>query len=241
MSLGNRIYAGDIQESYHFVKYNGDQNRLVIYADDVVPRWVVAGCLLDYHTVAGADKFGNIFILRLPANATDDIDDDPSGIAAFPFLVLFWYCYFVGAKVVWQRGLLSGAPQKLECLVNYHVGELVVSLQKVTLVAGGGECLIYTTIRGTIGVLAPFTTREDVDFFQILEMHMQHKYPPLCGRDHLSYRSFYFPRKNVVDGDLTEQFNILPSGTKEEIASETTRTAVEVSKKLEDMRARFAF
>jgi hypothetical protein len=117
--------------SYHFVKYNGDQNRLVIYADDVVPRWVVAGCLLDYHTVAGADKFGNIFILRLPANATDDIDDDPSGIAAFPFLVLFWYCYFVGAKVVWQRGLLSGAPQKLECLVNYHVGELVVSLQKV--------------------------------------------------------------------------------------------------------------
>ena len=37
--------------------------------------------------------------------------------------------------------------------------------------------------------------QEDVDFFQHLEMYMRAENPPLCGRDHLSYRSYYFPVK----------------------------------------------
>jgi CPSF A subunit region len=56
------------------------------------------------------------------------------------------------------------------------------------------------------GVLLPFTSREDVDFFSHLEMHLRQDHPPLCGRDHLSFRSAYFPVKDTVDGDLCEQF-----------------------------------
>ena len=37
-------------------------------------------------------------------------------------------------------------------------------------------------------MLVPFTSNEDHDFFQHLEMHMRGENPPICGRDHLSYR-----------------------------------------------------
>ena len=48
--------------------------------------------------------------------------------------------------------------------------------------------------------------REDWDFFSHLEMHMRQEQPPLAGRDHLAFRSFYFPVKDVIDGDLCEQY-----------------------------------
>jgi splicing factor 3B subunit 3 len=43
---------------------------------------------------------------------------------------------------------------------NYHIGETVMSLQKTTLVAGGSECIVYTTMAGGVGILVPFTSRE---------------------------------------------------------------------------------
>lgn len=36
---------------------------------------------------------------------------------------------------------------------------------------------------------------QDHDFFQHVEMHLRSEHPPLCGRDHLSFRSYYFPVK----------------------------------------------
>lgn len=54
--------------------------------------------------------------------------------------------------------------------------------------------------------MLPFTSREDVDFFVHLEMYLRQEHPPLCGRDHLAFRSAYFPVKDVVDGDLCEQY-----------------------------------
>ena len=37
-------------------------------------------------------------------------------------------------------------------------------------------------------MLYPFTSKEDCDFFQHLEMHMRQEHPPLLGRDHLAFR-----------------------------------------------------
>ena len=39
----------------------------------------------------------------------------------------------------------------------------------------------------------PFTSREDVDFFSHLEMHLRQEHPPLAGRDHMAFRSAYYP------------------------------------------------
>jgi splicing factor 3B subunit 3 len=40
------------------------------------------------------------------------VDEDPSG-----------------TKALWDRGLLSGASNKLDVLCNFHIGETVLSLQ----------------------------------------------------------------------------------------------------------------
>lgn len=223
-AMGHRVYVSDVQESVFFVRYKRAENQIIIFADDTHPRWITATTLLDYDTIATADKFGNMSILRLPHSVTDDVDEDPTG-----------------TKSLWDRGLLSGASQKAENICTFHVGEIVMSLQKATLIPGGSESLIYATLSGTVGALVPFTSREDYDFFQHLEMHMRNEHPPLCGRDHLSYRSSYYPVKNVMDGDLCEQFTSMDPSKQKSIASDLGRTPNEVAKKLEDIRTRYAF
>lgn len=223
-TMGNRVLVADIQESFHFVRFKRQENQLIVFADDTSPRWITASCLLDYSTVAGADKFGNITIIRLATDISDEVDEDPTG-----------------NKALWDRGVLNGASQKAEVVVNFHIGEIVTSLQKATLIPGGSESLVYTTLCGGIGMLVPFTSHEDHDFFQHLEMYMRSEHPPLCGRDHLSFRSYYFPVKNVIDGDLCEMFNSMDFSKQKGLADEIDRTPSEVSKKLEDIRTRYAF
>jgi len=223
-TMGHRIYCADVQESFHFIRYKQRENQLIIFSDDTNPRWITAACLLDYDTVAGADKFGNITVIRLPSGVSDEVDEDPTGV-----------------KALWDRGLLNGASQKADIIANFHVGEVVLSLQKATLIPGGSESLVYTTITGSVGIVVPFTSHEDHEFFQHLEMHMRSENAPVCGRDHLSFRSYYYPVKNVIDGDLCEQFNSIEPGKQKGITEDLDRTPSEVSKKLEDIRTRYAF
>lgn len=49
-------------------------------------------------------------------------------------------------------------PRRLSHL-QFHVGEVVTCLQKTTLVPGGAEVLLYSTINGSIGALLPFKSR----------------------------------------------------------------------------------
>jgi splicing factor 3B subunit 3 len=95
-AAGDRVYASDMQESFHFVKYKKDENQLVIFADDCVPRHVSCSVLLDYDTIAGGDKFGNVFVARLPSEVSDEVDNP------------------TGNRMLWDTGLLNGAPNKLE-------------------------------------------------------------------------------------------------------------------------------
>lgn len=223
-SIGDRIIVSDVQESIHFVKYRRGENQLVVFADDTSPRWVTSVCILDYTTVAIGDKFGSVSIVRLPSSINDNVDEDPTG-----------------TKSLWDRGVLNGASQKAECICVIHIGEIPLSLQKANLIPGGNDSLVYTTLSGTVGMLVPFTSHEDHDFFQHLEMHMRAENPPICGRDHLSYRSYYYPVKHVIDGDLCEQYNTLGAEKQKSISEELDRTPADVSKKLEDIRTRYAF
>lgn len=215
----DRIYVGDIQESFHYCKYRWDENQLYIFADDCVPRWLTASYHIDFDTMAGADKFGNIYFVRLPQDVSDEIEEDPTG-----------------GRIKWEQGKLNGAPNKMEEIVQFNVGDVVTSLQKASLIPGGGECIVYGTIMGSIGALHAFTSRDDVDFFSHLEMHLRQDYPPLCGRDHMAYRSAYFPVKDVIDGDLCEQFPTLPMDLQRKIADELDRTPAEILRKLEEVR-----
>ena len=77
------------------------------------------------------------------------------------------------------------------------------------MIPGGSECIIYATMSGAVGILVPFSSSEDSDFFQTLEMHMRQEATFLTGRDHLSFRGYYYPQKAVIDGDLCETFRLV--------------------------------
>ncbi|KAI8990232.1 CPSF A subunit region-domain-containing protein [Pilobolus umbonatus] len=221
---GHRIIATDVQESIHYVIYKHMDNRLVVFADDTIPRWMTASTMVDYDTVAGGDKFGNFFVDRLPASISREVDEDTTG-----------------NRIYHEKGYLQGAPNKVENLCEYYTGDIITSIHRTTLLSGGREVLLTTSLLGAISIYVPFISKEDVDFFQMLEMHMRSEAPPLAGRDHLLYRSFYIPVRAVIDGDLCEQYNSLPGEKKRSIAEELDRSVAEVQKKIEDMRVRSGF
>ena len=192
---------------------------MLVFADDSQPRWVSAAAMVDYNTVVAGDRFGNIFVNRLDNKVTEQVDDDPTG-----------------AGILHEKELLMGAPHKTKMIAHFHVGDLVTSIHKVSMVAGGREVLLYTCLHGTIGILVPFVSKEDVDFISTLEQHMRSEQSSIIGRDQLSWRGYYTPVKAVVDGDLCETFARLPAPKQGAIAGELDRTVGEVLKKLEQLR-----
>jgi splicing factor 3B subunit 3 len=219
-ATGDRIYVSDMTESLLFVKYRRADNSLVIFADDTTPRLTSAFCCLDYDTVCGGDKFGNAFVLRLPAAVSDDVDNP------------------TGSKLLWDSGQLNGASHKLELQAQCHVGEVITAMHRAALVPGGAEAIVYVTAMGSVGALLPSATKEDRDFFTHLEMHMRQEWQPLTGRDHMAFRSYFGPVKEVADGELCELFAALPLGSQRTIAADLDRSPGEVLKKLEDTRNR---
>mmetsp|Transcript_25938 Transcript_25938/g.103710 ORF Transcript_25938/g.103710 Transcript_25938/m.103710 type:complete len:178 (-) Transcript_25938:209-742(-) len=164
-------------------------------------------------------------LARVPSvpDADDDVDD-PSGAAL----------YFADAS-----GAAGAGVHKLDTLAAYHVGSAVTALRKARLAAGADEGLIYATVDGAIGALVPTKSRDDRDFFVMLEMHLRQDYPHfLTGRDHVAFRSAFMPVKHVVDGDLCDAFTDLPLATQKTIAADLDRTPAEVAKKIEDARHR---
>ena len=69
-----------------------------------------------------------------------------------------------------------------------QVGDILTSITKTSLAAGGREVLLYTGFLGTVGALIPLVSREDVEFWSMLEMHLRSENQSLIGRDHLAYR-----------------------------------------------------
>lgn len=92
----SRIIVTDIQESAFYAQYNQVENRIFVFADDSIPRWVTASCTLDYDTIAIADKFGNFSVGRVPKMASDEIEGDPTG-----------------NKLTYHKPHLHGAPFKV--------------------------------------------------------------------------------------------------------------------------------
>jgi splicing factor 3B subunit 3 len=217
----DRIFLGDIAEAFHIIKYRKEAKQLVKYCESSSPCYLTSACVMDYNTMAAADKFGNILITRVPMSLNTTAFEDPSG----------------GLLRGKYGEILQGDVPKLEDVVHYHVGETITSIQKAALVPGP-EILIYTTILGAIGIFIPFLSREKLDFFAHLEMHLRGSNPPLAGRDHMAFRSAYWPVKSCTDGDLCEQFVALDFDKQTTIAEELVCKVSDVHKELEAMRNR---
>ena len=212
---GSRIVVSDVQESVTYAVYKYQDNKIIAFADDMIPRWTTATTMLDYETVAGGDKFGNFWIVRCPKKASDESDEDPAG-----------------GHLLHERSYLQGTPNRLDLMAHFFTQDIPTSIQRAQLVAGGRETIVWSGLQGTVGLMVPFVSKEDVDFFQTLEQHLRTDDPPLAGRDHLIFRGYYVPVKGVVDGDLCERFSLLPRDRKQTIANELDRSVRDVERKI---------
>lgn len=219
-STCGRIFAADVSESIHVLKYKPDENQLYIFADDVLKRFTNAFCLLDEDTVCGVDKFENMYVVRVPAGIEEDAEDDPTA-----------------SKFKWESGMLNGAQSKMEQISQYFMGEVATAVQKVQT-SKGSDIIYCATTMGGICAFLPFETKEELDFFTHLEMFLRIEAQPLAGRDHVMFRSSYAPVKDVVDGDLCEMFTTLDFNKQRVLAEELDRNPGEVNKKLEQIRSK---
>jgi len=216
-AAGDRAFVGDMLQSMHFVRYDPTTNRLVLVANDRIPRPITCQELLDMNTVAVGDKFGNISVLRLPRGADAGAVD------------------VSGTRALWDSSRDDATP-KLDTLCTYFVGEVVTGMTRASLVAGGAESLIYVTVTGRIGVLVPFASREDLEFYSQLENSLRTDAPRPTGREPQAYRSYYAPVKHIIDGDMCSSFSKLSFDQQKKIADKLDRTVAEVIKRLEDTR-----
>ncbi|KAF4121226.1 splicing factor 3B subunit 3 [Geosmithia morbida] len=221
---GNRIVVGDVQQGITYVVYKPATNKLIPFVDDTIARWTTCSTMVDYESVAGGDKFGNMFIVRCPPKASEEADEEPSGL-----------------HLTNARGYLHGTAHRSSLMCHFYTQDIPTSIAKTSLVVGGQDILLWTGLMGTIGVFIPFVSREDTDFFQNLEQHLRTEDPPLAGRDHLIYRGYYAPVKGVIDGDLCERYTLLPTEKKQMIAGELDRSVREIERKISDIRTRSAF
>lgn len=251
VSGGDRMFVGDVQESVTLFKYiagwetgrgvdygrvgmERHGGRLVCIANDTLCRWVVSLVALDYSTVCGSDKFGNIFVLRLPQELAS-MGDELMGVATIEN----------GAGI---GGSHKGAHQlHLEACV--HVGATVISLTlghlngRTELEMGlegkeksKQEAVVYATMDGAVGVLAPLATWNEAEFARLVEHEMRRRYSTVCGRDHLAYRSAFYALKNVVDGDLCEMLRALPHEEVIKCCSSIGQSVSDVMKRIDELR-----
>ncbi|ODQ68097.1 putative splicing factor 3B subunit 3 [Nadsonia fulvescens var. elongata DSM 6958] len=157
---GNRIVIGDLRQGCYLLVYKSADNIFIPFCDDFVARPITLVKFLDYDTVMATDRWGNFFTLRCPKDVSEASDEDKYGI-------------HIKAK----PKILYGTMSKFT-LVNHQFlgGDLATSLHKTNLLTGTDveetnnyECVLWTGLQGTLGLMIPILTRSDQEFFAALQ------------------------------------------------------------------------
>lgn len=230
-----RIVAGDVSNSTTYFRYDQLENIFVPFADDVMKRHTTALARLDYDTVIGGDKFGNIFVNRISRALSNQADQD-------------W------SVVKYQDGFLNSAGNRVKGICEFFLNDIPTLFFKGTLVTGGKESIFYTGIHGTLGFFEPLASRQEVNFFHKLEIAIREALNPnlidisskkhfcqLLGKDHIKFRGYYNPVKNVIDGDFVENYTCLDPRTRSKIATALDRNPRDIDRKIAEIRDRVAF
>eukprot|EP00768_Dysnectes_brevis_P007189 gnl/Dysnectes_brevis/5977_a8944_403.p1 GENE.gnl/Dysnectes_brevis/5977_a8944_403~~gnl/Dysnectes_brevis/5977_a8944_403.p1 ORF type:complete len:1226 (-),score=110.85 gnl/Dysnectes_brevis/5977_a8944_403:28-3705(-) len=203
-----RIFVADAAESFYALSYLDAENQLVLRVQDEQSRWVTTGRVVDRDTIVGADKFGNLFMLRIPTDVSEELAADPPSI---PLSVMgpARIRYFVSA-------------------MQFHVGETITSIHLTRFMEGDTErVILFSTQSGRIGMVRPILSQESADWLHQLQIIMQRisrgehstQISPL-GRDHCAFRSLYDPLCGVIDYDFLVQYQFISSQLQQQIADE---------------------
>ncbi|KAJ2812959.1 pre-mRNA-splicing factor rse1 [Coemansia furcata] len=220
------LFVADARESVLLVAFNAVARAFHVVVDDSLPRHITCmHPLEDGLTVVAADKFGSLFVLRAPEAAAQCLDADPSA-----------------ARAAYERPRMPGAaPFCWRAVAEFHVGDMVTAIDVCSLAPHARPVILYATLLGAVHVAVPLVGQGDVDFFTALESALRKHCPPVSGRDHQAYRSAFMPVRSVVDGDLCESFYLLTEEQRTLVAGEVDRAQMDILKKMEDVRAMFAF
>ncbi|OBA22728.1 hypothetical protein METBIDRAFT_29325 [Metschnikowia bicuspidata var. bicuspidata NRRL YB-4993] len=231
---GDIVVVGDAQNSLGFFQYDSVKNQFTAFMNDITSRQVTTFETLDSRTVIGGDKFGNIFVNRIPQSVFEQMKDN--------------------VLMKFQDEFLNGPAARTSKLCEFYIQDIPTSFQKGTFVVGGTESIIYTGLQGTVGILMPLATKHEVEFMLKLENAMRKTLDAdfselskskraigLVGRDHIKFRGYYNPGKNVIDGDFIEKYYELDQASKIRIAGQLDRAPREIERRLYDLRNRAAF
>ncbi|KAJ2485087.1 pre-mRNA-splicing factor rse1 [Coemansia sp. RSA 2050] len=222
------VFVSDVQESVLLVAFNHVARAFNVIVDDSLPRHITCmRPLEDGFTVVAGDKFGSLFVLRAPEAVVRSLEGDPSG-----------------GRLVYEKPRMAGAdvaPYCWQSVAEFHVADIVTSIDVCALAPHARPVILYTTLLGSVHVAVPMVSQGDVDFFAALEAAIRKHCPPISGRDHLAFRSSFTPVRAVVDGDLCESFYLLTHEQRELVSDAVDRTQQDILKKMEDVRSMFAF
>jgi splicing factor 3B subunit 3 len=171
--------------------------------------------MTDHASVACGDRFGNFTLLRIPADISDEAEIDPSGVG-----------------MIWEHKDMSGSPNKLEVISAFHVGDVICGMA----FSVGQTCLVYGTVGGQIGAFIPFQRDWNVSLCKRLEAAMAKRVFSFDRHWEL-YRSYYLPKRNVIDGDLLLLFLKLGHEDRETVARDAGASVVEISRLLVSFNA----
>ncbi|KAJ2026607.1 pre-mRNA-splicing factor rse1, partial [Coemansia sp. S610] len=221
------VFVADVQESVLLVAFNHATRAFHVIVDDSLPRHITCMRPLDDgFTVVAGDKFGSLFVLRAPEPVVKCLEGGDPG------------------RLVYEKPRMAGAdvaPYCWQSVAEFHVADIVTSIDVCALAPHARPVILYTTLLGSVHVAVPMVSQGDVDFFVALEAALRKHNPPISGRDHLSFRSSFTPVRSVVDGDLCESFYLLSHEQRELVSDTVDRTQQDILKKMEDVRSMFAF
>ncbi|QKX61250.1 uncharacterized protein TRUGW13939_08398 [Talaromyces rugulosus] len=109
---GSRIIVGDVQHGVTMVAYKHKINKFIPFVDDTIARWTTSITMVDYDSIAGGDKFGNIWIVRCPDKTSADADEPGS------------------ETYLTAREYLNGAPNRLELMAHFFTQDIPTSICK---------------------------------------------------------------------------------------------------------------
>lgn len=226
-----RIALGDIHESVTIFQFDEDNNQFYPIADDIVKRHVTSLKFIDSNTIIGGDRFGNIWTLRVP----QDIDMNKiikygnsihSNVKEAPYKLELKNHYFINDIPMWfsvvqslqmsdrpailygglqgSIGVLSPLLSKLQIKTIMKLQESIVNIEMLVL----NDKMARNSIDDDDEEESENEkTNDEIWINQNQKDTFQPEgYSSLVDRDHSKYRGYYAPVRNVIDGDLCEQF-----------------------------------
>lgn len=222
---GSRVFVNDISDSVKVLVYVSQGNKFIEFADDSLPRHVTRSVMLDYDTLVIGDKFGTISILRVPTDISEISDLDVEG-------------ELLEAK----PPKLNGAPERLENLMNFYVGDVITGMKSCKLGLSTEQVVIYSGMNGSIGMISPLKSLREVNFFSDLQKMVLAQLNDikwnLTEREHLKYRGYYIPTNACIDGDIVDLFTELPLAAQQKISNEMEKPIDAISNRIADFIGR---